>query len=131
MINDIYICRTHVFKAVLSLALLNYLRLLKSTKKKFRDNYSKPTCGMICFHFAYPWFKTLHFAHLRLLLLAFRNRPLRFLLEKTYFWAKKDITRIKKLGFFITHELQWEQMGGTNNKPRFSPKGKKKNSNPN
>ena len=34
MINDIYICRTHIFKVVLSLALLNYLTLLKSTKKK-------------------------------------------------------------------------------------------------
>ena len=29
-----YICRTHVFKAVLSLALLNYLGFLKSWKKK-------------------------------------------------------------------------------------------------
>ena len=34
MINDIYICRTYVFKVVLSLALLNYLGLLKSRKKK-------------------------------------------------------------------------------------------------
>ena len=33
MINDIYNCRTHVFKVVVFLALLNYLRLLKSTKK--------------------------------------------------------------------------------------------------
>ena len=32
MINDIYICRTRVFKIVLFLTLLNYLRLLKSTK---------------------------------------------------------------------------------------------------
>ena len=34
MINDINICRTHVFKVVLSLALLNYLGVLKSRKKK-------------------------------------------------------------------------------------------------
>ena len=33
-------------------------------KKKKKDNYSKPICGMAHFHFAYPWFKTLHFAHL-------------------------------------------------------------------
>ena len=33
MINDIYICRTRVFKIILFLTLLNYLRLLKSTKK--------------------------------------------------------------------------------------------------
>ena len=32
MINDIYICRTRVFKIVLFLTLLNYLRLFKSTK---------------------------------------------------------------------------------------------------
>ena len=32
MINDIYICRTRVFKIVLFLTLLNYLRILKSTK---------------------------------------------------------------------------------------------------
>ena len=28
------------------------------------DNYNKPTYAMAHFHFAYPWFKTLHFAHL-------------------------------------------------------------------
>ena len=39
MINDIYICGTHVFKVVLSLTLLNYLRLLKSTKKKKKKIY--------------------------------------------------------------------------------------------
>ena len=32
LINDIYICRTRVFKIVLFLTLLNYLRLFKSTK---------------------------------------------------------------------------------------------------
>ena len=41
MINDINICRTHVFKVVLSLALLKYLRLLKSTKKKKKIYISK------------------------------------------------------------------------------------------
>ena len=35
VINDIYICGTHVFKVVLSLTLLNYLGVLKSRKKKF------------------------------------------------------------------------------------------------
>ena len=34
VINDIYICGTHVFKVVLSLTLLNYLGVLKSRKKK-------------------------------------------------------------------------------------------------
>ena len=34
MINDIYTCETRVFKIVLFLVLLNYWRLLKSTKKK-------------------------------------------------------------------------------------------------
>ena len=28
------------------------------------DNYNKPTYDMARFHFAYPWFKTLHFANL-------------------------------------------------------------------
>ena len=40
---------------------------------------------MARFHFAYLWFKTLHFAHLKLVLLAFRKPPLRLLLEKTHF----------------------------------------------
>ena len=31
------------------------------------DNYSKPTWGLARLRFAYLWFKTLHFAHLRLL----------------------------------------------------------------
>ena len=26
--------------------------------KSFRENYSKPTYGLIYFHFPYPWFKT-------------------------------------------------------------------------
>ena len=47
-----------------------------------RDNYSKPTCGMVRFHFANPCFKTLHFFHLRLVLLALRNPAFHLLLEK-------------------------------------------------
>ena len=43
----------------------------------------------------------------------FCNIPLPFAVRKTHFWAKTNITRIKKLRFFITHELQWEQIGGT------------------
>ena len=31
---------------------------------KYRDNYSKPTWGLARLHFAYPWYKTYHFAPL-------------------------------------------------------------------
>ena len=55
----------------------------------FQDNYSKPIWDMARFHFAYQWFKTLHFAHLRLLPLAFHNPPLRLLLEKHIFRQKQ------------------------------------------
>ena len=55
----------------------------------FRDNYSKPTCGKACFHFAYLWFNHLHFAHLRLVPLTFRNPPLRLQLEKHIFRQKQ------------------------------------------
>ena len=41
MINDIYTCETRVFKIVLFLVLLNYWRLLKSTKKKKKIYISK------------------------------------------------------------------------------------------
>ena len=49
---------------------------------------------MARFYFAYPWFKTLHFAHLKLVPLAFRNLafynpPLRLLLEKHIFRQKQ------------------------------------------
>ena len=37
---------------------------------------------MVRFHFANPCFKTLHFFHLRLVLLAFRNPAFHLLLEK-------------------------------------------------
>ena len=46
---------------------------LKSTIIIFRDNYSKLTCGMTRFYFAYLWFKTLHFAHLN-----FNPLPIRY-----------------------------------------------------
>ena len=55
----------------------------------YRDNYSKPIRGMAHFHFAYPWFITLHFAHLRLVLLAFHNPPLCLPLEKHIFRQKQ------------------------------------------
>ena len=56
---------------------------------KIRDNYSKPTWGMTRFHFAYPWFKTLHFAHLKLVPLAFRNPSLCLPLENTFLSKNK------------------------------------------
>ena len=40
------------------------------------DNYSKPTCGMTRFHFAYLWFNHLHFTHLNFNLLPIRYSPL-------------------------------------------------------
>ena len=52
----------------------------------FLDNYSKPTCGLTCFHFAYPWFKTLHFAHLSLFSLGLYYPPLAFLLENNFYY---------------------------------------------
>ena len=39
MISDTYICKAHVFKVVLSLALLNSLGLLKSRKKDVKLIY--------------------------------------------------------------------------------------------
>ena len=53
------------------------------------DNYNKPTYGMARFHFAFPWFNHLHFAHLRLVPLAFRNPPLHLPLEKHIFRQKQ------------------------------------------
>ena len=49
---------------------------LKSTIIIFRYNYSKSTCDMTRFYFAYPWFKTLHFAHLNFNLLPIHYPPL-------------------------------------------------------
>ena len=54
-----------------------------------RDNYTKPPRGLARLHFAYPWFKTYHFAHLKLVLLAFRNPPLCLPLEKHIFRLKQ------------------------------------------
>ena len=56
--NDL--ARRQILRALLRIFKTNK----KKKKKKKRDNYSKPTCGMTRFHFTYPWFKTLHFAHL-------------------------------------------------------------------
>ena len=50
--------------------------------KKNRDNYSKPTWGLARLRFAYPWFKTYHFAHLRYLPLGICCPPLHLPLEK-------------------------------------------------
>ena len=53
------------------------------------DNYSKPTWGLARFHFTYPWFKTLHFAHLNFNPLAFRNPSLRLPSEIHIFRQKQ------------------------------------------
>ena len=53
-----------------------------------RDNYSKPTWGLARFHFTYPWFKTLHFAHLNFNPLPIRYPPFPLPLEKHIFWEK-------------------------------------------
>ena len=58
-------------------------------KIKKRDKYSKPTWGLARFHFTYPWFKNLHFAHLNFNPLAFRNPPLRLPSEKHIFRQKQ------------------------------------------
>ena len=42
----------------------------------FRDNYSKPTCGLGENHFAYPWFEKCHLTYLRYVPFVFRNPPL-------------------------------------------------------
>ena len=47
-------------------------------------NYSKPTWGMTRFHFAYPWFKTLHFADLNFNSLSICYPPLAFSLENNF-----------------------------------------------
>ena len=49
------------------------LKEKEKQKKKKKDNYSKPTCDMTRFHFAYPWCKTLHFIHLN-----FNPLPIRY-----------------------------------------------------
>ena len=49
------------------------------------DNYSKPTWDLARFHFTYPWFKTLHFAHLNFNLSPIHYPPLAFPLEKNFY----------------------------------------------
>ena len=50
-----------------------------------RDKYSKPTWGLARFHFTYPWFKTLHFAHLNFNPLSICYPPLAFPLENNFY----------------------------------------------
>ena len=72
---------------------LVYMPLVVSTnflKKTYflillRDNYTKPTCGMAGFHFAYPWFNHLHFTHLNFNSLSIRYPPLLKSGVKMYF----------------------------------------------
>ena len=53
------------------------------------DNYNKPPWGLVCLYFAYPWFKTYHFAHLRCLPLEIYYPLLPLPLEKHIFREKK------------------------------------------
>ena len=64
-----------------------------------KNNYSKPTCGMVHIYFAYLWFNHLHFAHLSLFLLRFCYPLIGFSVKKKLLPLKHNITRIKKLGF--------------------------------
>ena len=52
---------------------------------------------MTRFHFAYLWFKTLHFAYLKLVLLAFRNPSFCLPLEKHIFKQKKKYNKNQKV----------------------------------
>ena len=67
----------------------NNVKIENNNVKTDWVNYSKPTWGLARFHFTYSWFKTLHFAHLKLVPLAFRNPPLRLPLEKHIFKKKQ------------------------------------------
>ena len=53
------------------------------------DNYSKPTWGLARLRFAYPWFKTLHFAHLNFNPLPICYPPFPLPLEKHIFREKQ------------------------------------------
>ena len=66
-----------------------------------RNNYSKLTCGMTRFHFAYLWFKILHFAHLNFNLLPISYPPHPQMLEKHLFIQNQNITRIKNTNHWI------------------------------
>ena len=52
---------------------------------------------MACFHFAYPWFKTLHFAYLNFNLLPILYPPHPQTLKKHPFIKNQNITWIKKM----------------------------------
>ena len=52
---------------------------------------------MVRFHFAYPWFKTLHFAHLNFNPFALCYPPLPQTLEKHHFIKNQNITQIKNM----------------------------------
>ena len=56
----------------------------------FRDNYSKPPWGLARLRFAYLWFKTYHFTHLRCLPLEICYPPLPLPLGKHIFREKKN-----------------------------------------
>ena len=70
------------------------------TQKIFWDNYSKSPWGLACLRFAYPWFKTYHFAHLRCLPLEICYPPFLLPLEKHIVREKKNIRKIKKVRAF-------------------------------
>ena len=53
--------------------------------KLIRNNYSKPTCSMIHFHFVYPWFKFLLFIHLNFNQLSIHYPPSLKSMIKMYF----------------------------------------------
>ena len=54
---------------------------------------------MIRFHFAYPWFNHLHFAHLNFNPFALRYPPHPQTLEKHIFNTNQNITRIKNTNY--------------------------------
>ena len=100
-----YTCLVHLMKWYPIIFIFYFFRLQKwciilldklNMHDKFmwhlteRDNYNKPIWGMARFHFAYLWCNHLHFAYLRLVLLAFRNPPFRLPLEK-YIFRQKQI----------------------------------------
>ena len=63
-----------------------------------RVNYSKPPCGQVEFHFAYPQFETCQFTHLRIkTYVSSYNPPCPFLLTK-----RLKIKNIKKFGSNFT-----------------------------
>ena len=62
-------------QSTMSGMVVNYVISLPRFDIKIRDNYSKPTWGLVRLRFAYPWFKTLYIAHLRLLSLGLYCPP--------------------------------------------------------